>query len=122
MWKTEELNQFTQIIDCLISEGCEFLFPYNHYQRLNAKSTKAKQTQKIPFAPVPLKTLGDADFDPKAKGSSGLKVLYNSSNPTVDIIVDDKIHILGEGTTVIKASQIEIINSLQQIMFLEPLK
>lgn len=106
MWKTEELNQFTQIIDFLVEEGCEFDLPYNYYQDINAKLSKPKSTQKINFESIAVKTLADVDFVPKAKASSDLKVLYNSSNPAVATIIDDKIHIVGSGNAVITASQI----------------
>lgn len=104
-WKTEELHQFTQIIDFLISEGCEFDLPFNYYQLINPKLIKPTQVQKLTFDALTEKTLKDSDFDPKAKASSGLKVLYNSSNPAVATILDGKIHIVGLGTTVITASQ-----------------
>ena len=104
-WKVEELNQFKQIIDFLISEGCEFDLPYHYYQSKNPQSTKPTQIQKIIFDPLSVKKLSDSDFDPKAKSSSGLKVFYNSSNPKVATILDGKIHIVGLGTTVITASQ-----------------
>ncbi|OAQ38278.1 hypothetical protein A5893_15940 [Pedobacter psychrophilus] len=104
-WKAEELNQFIKVIDFLISEGCEFDLPYNYYQSINSKTTKPKQTQKITFDALSVKKINDLDFDPKAKASSGLKVLYNSSNSTVATILDGKIHIVGAGTTVITTSQ-----------------
>lgn len=35
IWTTEKLYQFKKIIDFLIAEGCEFVLPYEYYQRLN---------------------------------------------------------------------------------------
>jgi peptidoglycan/xylan/chitin deacetylase (PgdA/CDA1 family) len=105
MWKTEELNQFTEIIDFLIAQGCEFDLPYSYYQGLNSKLSNTKLIQKINFESIAIKTLGDSDFVPEAKASFGSKVLYNSSNPEVAIIIDSKIHIIGEGNTIITASQ-----------------
>lgn len=104
-WKTEELNQFKQIVDFLIAEGCEFDLPYHYYQLINSKPSQQKQTQKITFDNLSVKTLSDVDFDPKVKASSGLKVLYNSSNSAVATILNGKIHIVGLGSTIITASQ-----------------
>lgn len=104
-WKAEELGQFTQIIDFLISQGCEFDLPYDYYQNLNLKSTKPKLAQQITFNAIADKIITDSDFELKAKATSGLKVLYNSSNPTVATIVDGRIHIVGAGNTIITASQ-----------------
>jgi peptidoglycan/xylan/chitin deacetylase (PgdA/CDA1 family) len=36
MWTPEKLEQFTKVIDFLISEGCEFVLPYDYY--LSVKS------------------------------------------------------------------------------------
>ena len=62
--------------------------------------------QTITFAALPVKTLGDADFNPGATASSGLTVTYSSSNPSVATIVSGKIHIVGAGASFITASQV----------------
>jgi hypothetical protein len=105
MWKAEELNEFTQIIDFLITEGCEFDLPYDYYQSLKSEESKPKKDQKINFEILTVKVVGALDFEPQAKASSGLKVLYNSSNPLVATILEGKIHITGVGSTQITASQ-----------------
>jgi hypothetical protein len=64
-----------------------------------------KQNQTIVFNRLPIKTINDADFDPGATSSSGLPVSYTSSDTSVAKIIDNKIRIVGEGTTIIKASQ-----------------
>jgi len=61
--------------------------------------------QTIVFPPLPLKTVGDADLDPGATASSGLPVVYTSSNTNVATIVGGLVHIVGAGTTTITASQ-----------------
>jgi hypothetical protein len=75
----------------------------------NLKVTASKQQQTITFAPLAAKTYGDADFDP-ATASSGLQIAYSSSDPAVATVVNNKIHIVGAGTTTITASQAGDIN------------
>jgi len=64
---------------------------------------RAKQT--ITFGALPTKVLGDDDFAPGATASSGLAVVYASSDETVAQIVDGLVHIVGAGSAVITASQ-----------------
>ncbi len=67
--------------------------------------TIAKAGQKIAFdAPVTV-TYGDADFSPGAAASSGLPVFYESSNPSVAVVVGNLVHIVGAGATTLIASQ-----------------
>jgi hypothetical protein len=65
--------------------------------------TKVSQTVTLPQ--IIQKTYGDADFDPGATTTSGLKANYSSSNTAVAVISNGKVHITGGGTTTIKASQ-----------------
>lgn len=37
MWTPEKLEQFSKIIDFLISEGCEFVLPYEYYLTVKSK-------------------------------------------------------------------------------------
>lgn len=62
-------------------------------------------TQTITFPSLPVKSIGDADFDPGATASSGLTISYTSSNTSVATIINNKIHIIGSGSSVITASQ-----------------
>ena len=64
-----------------------------------------KADQAITFAALPVKTYGDADFDPAASASSGLTVNYSSDNTAVATIASGMIHIVGAGTAKITASQ-----------------
>ena len=64
-----------------------------------------KIQQTVSFDTLPKMKTGDPDFTLNAKASSGLAVTYISTNPSVAIIVDDKIHITGTGITSIVASQ-----------------
>jgi len=73
--------------------------------RFNNFSIFEYQAQIITFNPLPVKNISDPDFSPGAIASSGLAVSYTSSNPNVATIVDNKIHILGLGTTIITATQ-----------------
>ncbi|MFD2243793.1 cellulose binding domain-containing protein [Flectobacillus roseus] len=76
-----------------------------------------KKTQSIDFNSLPIKTLGDADFEASATVSSGLTISYVSSNHAVATIVDGKIHLVGAGTTTITASQAgnEVYNSATEV-------
>jgi hypothetical protein len=67
--------------------------------------TATKQSQTITFASLPAAVYGDADLDPGAATTSGLTVLYASSNTAVAAIVNNQIHITGAGTAEITASQ-----------------
>ncbi len=62
--------------------------------------------QTITFPTLPFKSVGDADFVPGATASSGLAITYTSSNPSVATIVNNKIRVVGSGSTVITASQL----------------
>lgn len=67
---------------------------------------EVQKTQQIIFFPeIPVKTLGDDDFNPGAYTSSGLPVTYSSSNEDVANVVDTLIHINGAGETLITAMQ-----------------
>ncbi|MEO6548448.1 MAG: YDG domain-containing protein [Ferruginibacter sp.] len=52
------------------------------------------------------KTYGDAAYSPGASASSGLPVSYTSSNPSVVIVSNNKLVIVGQGTSTITASQV----------------
>ena len=67
-------------------------------------------TQEITFNALPNKVYGTADFAAGATASSGLAVIYTSSDPLVATIVTGKIHITGVGTSTITASQIGNVN------------
>jgi uncharacterized repeat protein (TIGR02543 family) len=64
-----------------------------------------QSAQTLTFPSLTVRALGDADFPPGATASSGLTVLYASSNESVARIADGKIRITGTGTAVITASQ-----------------
>ncbi|CAF1030469.1 unnamed protein product, partial [Brachionus calyciflorus] len=66
----------------------------------------SKANQTITFNALPSKTMGDADFNPAATASSSLIVSYVCSNSEVAIIIDGLIHIVGNGTSTITASQV----------------
>jgi hypothetical protein len=61
--------------------------------------------QSISFSELPIKTVGDPDFDLQAKATSGLPVNYISSNPTVASIKRNRVTILAPGVTTITAEQ-----------------
>src|SRR5690606_30997911 len=57
-----------------------------------------KKPQSIVFESIPSKTILDDDFDLTAVASSGLDVVYNSSNELVATVVGNKVTITGLGT------------------------
>lgn len=61
--------------------------------------------QNITFAPTMTKTFASADFAPEASASSGLDLTFSSSNPSVAVIIENKVRITGVGTAVITATQ-----------------
>ena len=66
----------------------------------------AKNDQTITFGNLASKTFGDTDFNLGASSSSGLAVIYSSSNTAVATISGNTVTIVGAGTTTITASQV----------------
>jgi peptidoglycan/xylan/chitin deacetylase (PgdA/CDA1 family) len=100
---TAKLNEFKQIIEFLISEGVEFITPFDYYLRQYPTFPLPNTSQTITFPPLVNKNI---DFDPGATSTSGLAVTYNSSNSAVATIVNGKIHLTGgSGNALITASQ-----------------
>jgi hypothetical protein len=65
----------------------------------------SKVNQTISFNPLPAKQVGDPDFDPAATSDSGLPVSYTSADDSVATIINNQVHIVGEGSILITASQ-----------------
>jgi len=78
---------------------------YNAASDVIRTLTVSKKDQTITFGTLATKYIGDNDFEPGALASSGLPITYSSLNTGVATIVDGKIHIVGEGSSVITASQ-----------------
>lgn len=72
---------------------------------LKASLETTKREQTIHFEAIPVKILGEPDFDVAATSDSGLPVTLTSSNPDVAVITDGLVEITGIGTTTITASQ-----------------
>jgi TolB-like protein len=77
----------------------------NYEGVVTATLTISKADQKITFDSPVAATYGDADFTPAATATSGLPVSYASSNPKVATIVENRVHIVGAGSSTITASQ-----------------
>ncbi len=72
----------------------------------NEASATPKAPQVITFGALSAKTYGDEDFAPGATSTNNsIAITYTSSNEAVATIVDNKVRIIGSGTTTIKASQ-----------------
>jgi hypothetical protein len=72
---------------------------------VNGTLTINKANQTISFPAIPAKSYGNPNFDPGATASSGLSVTYSTSDPSVAIIVANKVQITGTGTCTIFADQ-----------------
>lgn len=105
VWNENHLNEFKKIIDFLIAENCEFILPFDYYLALHPNISQPTVHQEINFPSISTKNINDLDFDPLATATSQLPVLYNSSNLEVATIINNKIHIVGTGTSFITASQ-----------------
>lgn len=77
----------------------------NYEGSVSATLTIAKAGQKITFDAPVTATFGSADFSPGAEASSGLPAIYTSSDPKVATVVENRIHIVGPGSSTITASQ-----------------
>jgi gliding motility-associated-like protein len=67
--------------------------------------TVNKAAQAITFNALTARTYGNGDFAPGATAGSGLNVTYASDNTAVATIVSNQVHIVGQGTANITASQ-----------------
>lgn len=72
---------------------------------ISATLTVKKASQSISGISDIEKNTADVPFSLSAKASSGLGIIYTSSNPSVATILGNTVKILGAGTTVITASQ-----------------
>lgn len=68
-------------------------------------ASQTSLSNTITFNTLSSKSFGDSDFVPLASASSGLSLIFSSSNPGVATIVNGNIHIIGLGTASITASQ-----------------
>ena len=66
---------------------------------------KPRKDQLITFDPLADKQIGDAAFDLNGSSTSGLALTYTSSNTSVATVDGKKVTIVGQGVTVIRASQ-----------------
>jgi hypothetical protein len=64
-----------------------------------------KVLQNITFPSLPIKVMGESDFNPGATSSTGLAITYTSSNTKVATIVNGKVHLVNAGESTITASQ-----------------
>jgi MBG domain (YGX type)/YDG domain len=68
--------------------------------------TVTKANQFIVFEQIPVMTFGDGSFTLSASASSGLPVLFSSSNPSVATVSGSTLKITGAGSCNISASQL----------------
>ncbi len=78
---------------------------YNAAPEVSQTLIVNKADQQISFPELPVKKLGDPSFIPEATASSGLKLTYNSSDTQVASFEDDRLKIVGVGTSTITVSQ-----------------
>jgi len=96
-------------ISDLIDKGMNLGFDFNGIAP-DFGAFEYKNTQSISFDTLGTKKPSDSSFQPIALATSGLKVTFTSSNPSVAIISNDYVVMKGIGTSVITASQIGNIN------------
>ncbi len=87
--------------------------------------TVVQSAQSINFNTLAAKTYGDADFTLSGTSSSGLPVVYTSSDASIATITGNTVHILKAGTVTITASQAGNSNynaaaSIQQTLSINP--
>jgi hypothetical protein len=70
---------------------------------VDGKLTVNPVTRTITFAPLPVKTYGNGDFDPGATSNTNETPVYSSSNTAVATIVNGQVHITGAGMSTITA-------------------
>jgi hypothetical protein len=75
------------------------------YTRTLTVNPLVKLDQTITFGALPGKNTGDPDFFLTATASSGLSVSYSSDNPAVATVTGNLVHIVGDGSAVITATQ-----------------
>jgi hypothetical protein len=78
---------------------------YSAAQSVSQSLTVTGLSQTISFSAIPAKLVGDADFNPGATSTSGLGVIYSSSNASVATIINNQIHINAAGYANITATQ-----------------
>lgn len=78
---------------------------YNMASPINRELKVTKADQTIVFEPLLSRTIGDDDFELTATVESGLGITFVSSNESVATIVGKTVTIVGEGTTIITATQ-----------------
>ncbi|MCA6368327.1 MAG: T9SS type A sorting domain-containing protein [Cytophagales bacterium] len=83
-------------------EGNSVYLPATKVERI---LTVLKANQTIAFTALAEKRYGEAPFILNATASSGLSIIYASSNPTVAQVNGNQVTILSAGTTTISASQ-----------------
>ena len=72
---------------------------------VDSLSVTQKQAQTISFGPLPAKAVGDAPFNLTATASSGLPVVFSSSDPSVAEINGSTVRVKSPGLVTIAASQ-----------------
>ncbi|WP_370479231.1 cadherin-like beta sandwich domain-containing protein [Tamlana flava] len=101
------------------------IYEFNIYNGVMDSGTVSAQysgillDQCITFdGPLPIKAIGDADFNLTATSSSNLTVSFSSSDPTVATVSGNTVTIVGEGTCNIIASQAgdAIFNAATDVM------
>ena len=97
------------------STGCDALSALNGLPSTAGIRVHNPVAQTITFGVLPAKTYGDPDFDLSATTTSGLSLVYTSSNTAVATIIAGKIHIVGAGSSIITATQAGDANYLPAI-------
>ena len=102
----------SQFDDPILNGNVDEFRIYNHalsedqvQELIDEGPINSRVPQTITFDVIETKEIGDPDFDAGASASSELAVSYTSSNPSVAVVENGLIRIVGAGTTTITASQ-----------------
>jgi hypothetical protein len=91
----------------MLSDGSSYT-PLRHFNGDDGDSPNniifKRAQQSITFDPLEERKTTDPSFTPNATSSSGARIVFTSSNPSVAIIEDGRIKPVGAGTTIITAS------------------
>jgi uncharacterized repeat protein (TIGR03803 family) len=91
--------------ECTITASNAGNANYNPASSVSRVVFVRKASQAISFPSTPLKTYGNSPFSPNALSTSGLPIVFGTSDPSVAVIQDGQVVIVGAGVVDITADQ-----------------
>gem|GEM_PF-3598024 len=100
----------TTFTDNTVEPGKAYVYRVAIYKTNRAirysNEVSVKASQLITFQEIPQKVFGDPDFNLVATNTSGLPVIFTSSQPAIASVTGSKVAILGVGEVTITASAV----------------